>query len=205
MSQPLLVRRAAFVMEDPWAVPQGSERIALRRSSDGGKPRQHTTIVVYADDDRLNVLFESEDDEIVATHLRHDAPLYEEDAVEMFLAPSTPLHYFEIEVNPLATTFDAKIDSPDGIRSTMHLDVAWDCTDLFAAVRKTARRVDTIVRVPFASLDVARPRAGDEWRGNFFRIDRSKNRGDEYMAWQPTMKNPADFHVAAAFGRIVFA
>ncbi|HLJ75272.1 MAG TPA: carbohydrate-binding family 9-like protein [Thermoanaerobaculia bacterium] len=205
MSQPLLVRRAAFVMEDPWAAPQGSERIALRRSTDGAKPRQRTTIVVYADDDCLNVLFESEDDGVVATHLRHNAPLYEEDVVEMFLAPSNPRSYFEIEVNPLATTFDAKIDSPDGIRTTMRVDLAWDCPSLFAAVRKTPGRFDTIVRVPFACLGVTRPSRGDEWRGNFFRIDRSPNRGDEYMAWQPTMKNPADFHVAAAFGRIVFA
>lgn len=191
-------------MEDPWAVPQGCERIALRRSTDGTEPRLHTDIVVYADDEYLNVLFQSEDDGVVATHLQHDAPLYEEDVVEMFLAPSTPRRYFEIEVNPLGTTFDAAVDSPDGVRSTMKVDLAWECPNLFAAIRKMPGRLETIVRVPFACFG-ARPAAGTEWQGNFFRIDRSKSRGDEYTAWQPTMKNPADFHVAAAFGRIVFA
>jgi Carbohydrate-binding family 9 len=192
-------------MEDPWAVPAGCERIALRRSTDGAKPRLNSTIVVYFDNDCFNVLFESEDDGIVATHRIHDAPLYEEDVVEMFLAPSTLRQYFELEVNPLGTTFDAKIDSPDGVRSTMRADLGWTCAGLFAAIRKMPERLDTIVRVPFACLGVSRPNAGDEWRGNFFRIDRSPNRGTEFMAWQPTMKNPADFHVAAAFGRIVFA
>jgi hypothetical protein len=191
-------------MEDPWGVPQGCERVALRRSTDGAEPRLHTDIAVYADDECLNVLFQGEDDGVVATHLQHDAPLYQEDVVEMFLAPVTPRRYFEIEVNPLGTTFDAAIDSPDGVRSTMTADLAWECANLFAAVRKMPGRTDTIVRLPFACFG-PRPNPGDEWRGNFFRIDRSKKRGDEYMAWQPTMKNPADFHVAAAFGRIVFA
>lgn len=191
-------------MEDPWAVPPGCERIALRRSTDGAAPRLHTDFVVYADGACLNVLFEAQDDEIVATHLKHDAPLYEEDVVELFLAPSSPRRYFEIEINPLGTTFDAQIDSPDGNRATMRVDLAWTCPDLFAAVRKLPGRVDTIVRVPFACLG-ATPQPGDEWCGNFFRIDRSRTRGDEYMAWQPTMKNPPDFHVPAAFGRIVFA
>lgn len=192
-------------MEDPWAVPAGCERVALRRATDGASPRLSTNIAAYFDDDCFNVLFESEDDGVVATHLQHDAPLYEEDVVEMFLAPASPHQYFELEVNPLGTTFDAKIDSPDGIRSTMRVDLGWNCPTLFAAIRKIDGRLDTIVRVPFACLGVSPPNGGAEWRGNFFRIDRSPKHGNEFMAWQPTMKNPADFHVAAAFGRIVFA
>jgi hypothetical protein len=61
-----------------------------------------------------------------------------------------------------------------------------------------------VIRLPFDSLGW-RPTAGDEWRGNFFRIDRSARHGDEFSAWQPTLKAPADFHVAAAFGALRFA
>lgn len=202
---PLIVRRLEFSIEEPWSVPAGCERVALRKSTDGSEPRMATTVDVYADDACLNVLFSARDDGIVATYLQHDAPLYDEDVVELFLAPRNPHHYFEIEVNPLGTTFDARIESPDGVRRTMRADIGWDCAGLFAAIRRTPEATDTLVRVPFSSLGAGRPAAGEEWHANLFRIDRSRRHGDEYSAWMPTMKNPADFHVIAAFGKIVFA
>jgi len=201
----VIVSHAAFSIEEPWAIPNGSESVALRRAADGGQPRLPTDLFLFRDSECLHVLFHSIDDGVVATHLCHDAPLYEEDVVEAFLAPGEPVRYYEIEVNPLGTTFDARVDSPDGVRKTMKIDLSWECVNLFAAVRKVPGVVDTIVRIPFASLGAPPPKSGDAWRANFFRIDRSPSRGDEYSAWQPTMKNPADFHVAAAFGRLVFA
>ena len=186
-------------------MPPGSHPFRLVRAIDGNAPKLATAVTAYADSECLNLLYQAEDDAIVATYLEHDQPLYNEDVVEVFLAPRDIRQYYEIEVNPLGTTFDARIDSPDGVRGTMHDDLSWTCEDLFAAVRKTPGMVETIVRIPFASLDVPRPAPGEEWRGNFFRVDRSESRGAEYTAWSATMKNPADFHVAAAFGRIVFA
>jgi hypothetical protein len=201
VSSLLVVRRADFSIEDPWAIPAGCVPISLRRSTDGASPRLATKVVVYADAKNLNVLFRAEDDEVVATYLEHDAPLYEEDVVEVFLAPDKPTTYYEIEVNPLGTTFDARIESPKGVRASMRVDLGWTCKDLFAATRRVPGSTDTILRIPFACMGAA-PR--NEWRANFFRIDRSRVHGDEFSAWQPTLKNPADFHVAAAFGRLRF-
>jgi Carbohydrate-binding family 9 len=208
MSETFVVRRAAFSIEDPWAIPPQAASVRLRRATDGAPPRLATTVAAYYDYDVLTVVFSSADDHVVATYLEHDAPLYDEDVVEVFLAPRDPSEYFEIEVSPLGTTFDARITSPDGVRSTMGADLAWDATDLFAGVKKGwestgVMTVDTVIRLPFASLGMAMPRAGDVWKGNFFRIDRHP-RGDEFMAWQPTMKTPADFHVTAAFGALRF-
>lgn len=200
----LRVRRGVFSIEDPWAVPAHSDRITLRRATDGGSPRLPTTVIVYADDRCLTILFQARDDEIVATYLQHDDPLYEEDVVELFVAPREPERYFEIEVNPLGTTFDARIESPDGIRATMRADRSWDCPGLFAAIRRVPGFAETIVRFPFTALGVRAPESGETWRANFFRIDRSRSHGDEFSAWMPTMKTPADFHVVAAFGRLVF-
>jgi hypothetical protein len=199
------VARAEFSIEEPWSIPPGCQAFEFVRVIDGKEPKLGTTVTMYADSECLNLLYQAEDDDIVATYLEHDQPLYEEDVVEVFLAPRDIRCYYEIEVNPLGTTFDARIDSPDGVRATMHDDRFWTCENLFAAIRKTPGMVETIVRIPFASLHAPRPAAGDEWRGNFFRVDRNESRGAEYTAWSPTMKNPADFHVAAAFGRIVFA
>ena len=50
--------------------------------------------------------------------------------------PEDGATYYELEVNPLGTTFDARIDSPDGVRATMRADLSWTCNGLFAAVRE---------------------------------------------------------------------
>lgn len=200
----LLVPHADFAIEEPWTVPAACQMVQLRRSTDGGRPRLRTAVALYADATCLNVVFTGQDDQIVATHLEHDAPLYEEDVVEVFLAPAGNEVYFEIEVNPLGTSFDARITSPDGVRKTMRTEIDWTCDGLFAAVRRTPQSLDVLMRLPFASLGAERPRPGSAWRANLFRIDRSR-RGDEFMAWSPTMKNPPDFHVVAAFGQLQFA
>lgn len=196
-------------MEDPWAIPPACTAVRLRRATDGAAPRLSTTVSAYFDDECLTAVFCCADDHVVATMADHDAPLYDEDVVEIFLAPTTRAEYFEIEVSPLGSTFDARIESPQGVRSSMNVDLGWDCDGLLAAVRKTmeARRllsVDTVIRIPFASLGTAAPRNGDSWFANFFRIDRHPSEGDEFSAWRPTMKQPADFHVTASFGRLLF-
>jgi len=132
----LNVPHAEFSIEEPWAIPSGCDRIALKRSSDGSAPRLATTVAAYYDQDFLTLVFDAEDDEIVATYLGHDEPLWREDVMEIFIAPEGLTPYFEIEVNPLGTTFDARVDSPDGVRATMKTDLAWNCDNLFAAIRR---------------------------------------------------------------------
>lgn len=200
----LVVPRAAFSLEEPWAIPSGCVSVDMRRSTDGKEPRLRTTVAMYADEECLTAIFVADDDEVVATHLEHDAPLYQEDVLELFLAPAQDAVYFEIEVNPLGSIFDARIESPEGTRKSMRADIEWTCAGLFAALRRTPRKLETVIRIPFASLGARRPDPGSAWRGNLFRIDRSSS-GDEYTAWRPTMKNPPDFHVVAAFGRLQFS
>ncbi|MEA2162505.1 MAG: hypothetical protein QOK37_632 [Thermoanaerobaculia bacterium] len=200
----LAVPRAAFSFEDPWSIPKACERVSLLRAGDGSTPRQATSAAAYYDDEFLTVVFHAEDDEVVASFREHDEPLWQEDVFEIFIAPDGLTPYFEIEVNPLGTTFDVRIDSPDGIRSTMKTDLAWTCEGLFAALRRDdAREARAVIRLPFSALGRA-PVAGNEWRANFFRIDRSVTHGDEFSAWRPTMKTPPDFHVTAAFGILRF-
>jgi hypothetical protein len=204
----LIVRRAAFDIEEPWDSPEDCTPVRLRRATDAAAPRLSTTFVIWYDDDYLTVLFSAKDDHVSASHLKHDSPLYEEDVVEIFVAPERISDYFEIEVSPRGTVFDARIQSPHGDRATMNVDRDWDCDDLFAAVRQIvesdgASSIDTLVRIPFASIGRATPAPGERWRANFFRIDRHPE-GDEFSAWQPTLREPADFHVTSAFGVLRF-
>jgi hypothetical protein len=200
----LVVPFAQFAIEAPWDVPTACERVVLRRATDGSAARQRTSAAVYFDDELLTIVFSGDDDHVAATHLVHDAPLYQEDVVEVFLAPSRLEEYFEIEVNPLGTTFDARIESPDGVRATMKADVAWTCEGLFLALRRDGTTFDVVIRIPFSSLGRGAPVDGETWRGNLFRIDRHPELGDEFLAWQPTLRTPADFHVSAAFGTLLF-
>lgn len=205
----LQVPRAEVDLEDPWAIPAACTPVALRRATDGTPPRLSTRLAVWYDETYLAVLFAASDDHLTASHRAHDAPVWEEDAFELFLAPEREGRYFEIDVNPLGTIFDAAVTSPLGIRASMHVDRSWACEGLLCAIRTMGSAaapsiLDVLVRVPFAALGRSTPRAGEEWTGNFFRIDRHPERGGEFSAWQPTMKTPPDFHVVAAFGRLAF-
>jgi hypothetical protein len=210
MTDLLVAPRATLDLETPWVAPGACTPVRLRRASDGTTPRLATSVAVWFDDTFLSVLFSGTDDHILATHLQHDAPLYEEDVVEVFLAPERLTQYFELEVNPLGTLFDAQIDSPDGHRRTMDAHRDWTCAGAYAAlirVQETTGELtfDTLLRIPFAGLGRTTPADGEVWRANFFRIDRHPRLGDEFSAWQPTLRTPADFHVAAAFGSLRFS
>lgn len=205
----LIVPRAAFDLQEPWTAPPACTPVRLRRSSDSAAPRLATSVAAWFDDEFLTVLFSAADDLLVATYRDHDDPLYEQDVMEVFLAPVVPSRYFEIEVSPRGTVFDARIESPDGIRATMQVDRAWNCEGLFRAVRSVlessgAISLDVVVRIPFHSLGCATPREGERWRANFYRIDRHPQRDDEFTSWQPTGMEPPDFHVPSAFGTLVF-
>lgn len=209
MTETLVVPRALFDMEEPWSTPPGCAPVRLRRATDAAVPRLATSVAAWYDAEAVSFLFSGTDDHIQATYHRRDDPLYEQDVVEVFLAPEMLTRYYEIEVSPNGTIFDAVIDSPDGIRATMRADRAWTCAGLVAAVRRVmessgAMSVDTLIRIPFASLGRPLPAEGEVWRANFFRIDRHDEHGDEYSAWQPTMKEPPDFHVPSAFGSLRF-
>jgi hypothetical protein len=206
-SDSVIAVRSEFSIEDPWRAPAGAFPVRLRRSTDGAPPRLATTVSAYYDDDCLTFVFSGSDDHVEATYFSHDDPLYEEDVVEVFLAPSHPAEYYEIEVNPNGAMFDAHILSPQGSRETMRADRSWQSGAL-AAVRKNVEAdgtttIDTLLRVPFGAFgDGARP--DGPWRCNLFRIDRHPTQGDEYSAWRPTLRDPADFHVPSSFGVLEF-
>lgn len=196
------VVRRGFERDCPFEALAGAGFL-LREATSGRKPRRPTRCVLFHDTQALVVAFDCEDDHVVATHDAHDAPLWEEDVVEIFLAPRDRAEYFEFEVNPLGATFDARIVSPDGVRQTMRADVSWECEGLEAWSRLHEGRWQVVLRIPFAGLGAETPDRGDDWAANLFRIDRHPD-GDEFSAWQPTMRTPADFHVAAAFGTLRF-
>lgn len=165
---------------------------------------QATALRVAHDGARLLVAFACTDAHVFGTHRGRNAPIYEEEVVEAFLAPSgDPRRYFELEANPVGAWFEARIESPDGHRRSMRTDLDWICAGWRRSVRIRDGGWDVAWAIPFASLGAPAPQPGARWRANFFRIDRAN--GGEFSAWSPTFADPPDFHVPGRFGTLVFA
>ena len=81
---------------------------------------QPTSLRVAHDGERLYVAFACIDAHVWGTHRGRNEPIYEEEVVEAFLAPGGEARrYFELEVNPMGAWFEARIDNPDGRRTTI--------------------------------------------------------------------------------------
>lgn len=172
--------------------------------ADGSGPAvQQTRLRVCWDDEALYVRFDCEDRDAWGTHERRDDPLYEEEAVEVFLAPgeADPTVYFEFEVSPLGTVFDARIHNPSSQRTDMTGDPSWDCPGLRWAVGRLRERQDwwAVLAIPWAGL-LPSGELPAVWRANFYRIERPCDTEPEFSAWSPTLTRPADFHKPARFG-----
>jgi hypothetical protein len=152
----------------------------------------------------LFLRFDCDDRDIWATHARRDAPLWDEEVVEVFVAPGEddPTEYAEIEVNPLAAVFDARVVNPLGLRESMRVDASWNAAGLVATVERPspgAWRAELVI--PWGDLD---PRPLQRvWRANFFRIERPRDGDPEFSCWSPTFADPPDFHKPSRFGRLV--
>jgi hypothetical protein len=63
--------------------------------------------------------------------------------------------------------------------------------------------------VPWRSIGApSHPHSGvlpQEWRANFYRIERPRGQAPEFSCWSPTMSNPADYHRPAYFGHLRLA
>lgn len=174
----------------------GLPALSLSEARSGALPSLRTAVRVAKRGGDLLVRFDGRDAGVVATLTRRDDPLWTEDVFEVFLSPhSPPSVYYEFEVNPLGALFDARVDSPEGRRETMRVDVGWNCPGFRARVARRPGRWSALLTIPLAPL-AAVPAA--VWRANFYRIDRGPP--DEYSAWSPTGAGPPDFHRPDRFG-----
>jgi hypothetical protein len=173
----------------------------LRDARTGEPPRLKTHVRIGWRRGALLVRFDGRDDQIVATLTKRNDPIWTEDVFEVFLSPhDPPTPYYEFEVNPLGTTFQARVDSPALERKTMRVNTTWGCHGLSARISRGEGRWSANLSIPLAPL--AQGAGVQTWRANFFRIDRGAI--DEYSAWSPTYRDPSDFHVPARFGSLRF-
>jgi len=179
--------------------------VFLKENIAGGDPLQPTWFKTAWNERELSVFFHCTDTDAWATHTVRDAPLYDEEVVEIFIDPVGDLQsYFEIEVNPLNTVCDLLLRRT---RSGWQKTFSWDLEGFRAVTNhqknETPPSWTVEMAIPFAGLgpDFG-PTPGKTWRVNFLRIDRPKNSEWELSAWSPTGK--PRFHIQEKFGFLEF-
>ncbi|MEI8341343.1 MAG: carbohydrate-binding family 9-like protein [Verrucomicrobiota bacterium] len=174
--------------------------VDLKETVTAQAPLQATWFKTAWNEVELRVLFHADDTHAWATLTEHDAPLYNEEVVEVFLDPAGDLEcYFEIEVNPLNAVCDLVLRRT---RSGYLKDFGWHCDGLRISMNKTPEFWSVEMAIPFASLGVGTPAIGEIWRANFYRIDMPENAPRELSAWSPTGR-PL-FHIQDKFGFLEF-
>jgi hypothetical protein len=180
---------------------------SLVSSVDGTAPALSTEVKLTWQQSRLVVEFEVEETSPWGTYRERDSPIWQEEVVEVFLAPGfdPPTAYYEIELSPLGTVFDAVVWNPQGDRTDFRVDPSWDCPGLETEVelRPENRRWWARISVPWHALLAPGQPTPSYWSGNFYRIARPRPGTGGltvFAAWSPTGIAPPDFHRPAAFG-----
>jgi Carbohydrate-binding family 9 len=170
-----------------------------------GPALQQTTAHVCYDDAALYVRFDCQDRDIWGAYTQRDDPIYDEEVVEVFIAPGSaaPAHYYEFEVSPNGVLLDALIDNPTAQRADLRVDFEWDCPGLrwWAGRDDDAGQWWAALAIPWAGIGSAR-RPAAIWRANFYRIERPRDAEPEFSCWSPTYVEPIDFHKPACFGML---
>ena len=147
------------------------------------RPPLATRVKMLWDDEFLYFGADLEEPQLWATLDERDSVIFQDNDFEIFIDPDGDTHaYFEIEINALNTVWDLLLIQPyrDG-GPAIH---AWDIAGLRTAVnlRGTINRPEDRdegwsieVAIPWKILAEAaprraRPRAGDQWRVNFSRV-----------------------------------
>lgn len=198
-----------LLTEASWA---GAQPFTLCRTDTGSPARFRTEVRILWDDENLYVSFFCEDPDIWANMVVNDAPLWEEEVVEIFLDPNRSGNaYFELVVNPLNTLTDVFVLNrfgkfkplrdwnAEGVQHAVVVD--GDASDPLSADRSWTVEC----AIPFRELVTAPnipPRSGDAWCANFYRIEQGYE-WQEYTAWSPT--GEVNYHHPERFGTIVFS
>jgi hypothetical protein len=124
--------------------------------------------------------------------------LYEEDCVELFLAPDPAARgkYAELEIGPLGHFFDLWVD-----RTAKKSDVTWTAqAEIQTRIDKEHGRatIEAAIRAPEIVKALAK---GTKLPLGLYRMEGKAPR--QYLAWSPTKTPKPDFHVPEAFGWLV--
>ncbi|HYO82733.1 MAG TPA: carbohydrate-binding family 9-like protein [Bryobacteraceae bacterium] len=177
---------------------------------DGAK--EQTIAKLLWDDENLYVSWQAHDKHISAYVTQTNGPVYQDDCVEIFIAPNPEKvkNYYNFEINAIgAMLSQARADwrlgelwwEPEGMRYR---------TSFHGRPKKDELPEDTqwVVEAAIPLSNFARdavhtpPRNGDVWRLNLQRLGGKTDA--QYSAWSPLPGDRPNFHQPEAFGIVRF-
>lgn len=184
-----------------------------------GNGRYSTEIRAGFTSEALIIGAKMEDEHIWATLTERDKDLWSEEVLELFFAPrGADNPYFELQINPLGTIFDARFEKPlsggaSARRAAINKGLKYTILGLKSAhfidgtlndETTQDRSWSVELKIPFAALGLDdMPTEQDSWLVNIYRIDRPSKDETHAYAWS-TLANK-NFHNIAKFGTWSFA
>lgn len=160
-----------------------------------------------------------EDENIWATMDERDQDLWKEEVLEIFFAPKGAHNpYYEFQINPLGTIFDARFERPlsggaSARRAAINQGKHFTIEGLESAVfvdgtinddEAKDRAWSVELKIPFAGLELSEPPKADApWLVNIYRMDRPSK--DEFHAYAWSTLPNRNFHNVHQFGTWSFA
>ena len=163
----------------------------------------------------LHLRFDADDDAPWHTMTRRDAPIWEEEAVEIFLDSEEDGRYIEVELSPANVVCDLRRAAPGSAASdpipvpSGVMDRGFDVSGLETSAVRTAAGWTGTLFLPWAGLGRSGPPPpGTALPFNVFRIKRpggpdAPAEGAVFAAWAAT--GSPSFHVPEAFRPMRFA
>lgn len=195
--------------DEAWGAANSTRTFVETRT--GGVAPVSASAKALWDDRYLYLAIDVNDGWLVAPHDTHDSHLWEQDCVELMIQPREHDGYFEIQVSPRGVVFDTRYDDRRIPRPFGHVE--WN-SGLRVAVSARGELDDresdagyvVELAIPWQAFswspgDKLVPAVGDEWRANFFALDRREDH-QQAASWSPPQIG--DFHVPARFGILRF-
>jgi len=190
------------------------------------QPRFRTRAKMVWDDEYFYVAADIEEPDLWATLTKHDSVIFHDNDFEVFIDPNgDTLEYYEFEINALNTGWDLFLDKPYRHGGKARTD--WEIPGLRTAVhirgtlnhpgdRDNGWSVE--IAFPWKALGEfahkpSPPKAGDEWRVNFSRVEWRheivegqyrkvpKTKEDNWV-WSP--QGAINMHIPERWGRVRF-
>jgi hypothetical protein len=224
---PALIMVDGVTTDDEWRGAPWSDAFVDIQGAKRPLPRFETRMRMMWDDECLYVAAWLSEPDVWATYDQRDLIVFEENDFEIFIDPDGDTrNYYEIEVNALGTIFDLFLRRTyiDGGPA----DHAWNLPGMRWAVHvegtlNDARDIDRGWSVEFALPWSAfadqggmpcPPRAGDQWRINFSRVQwrheivdgaycKTANTKEDNWVWSP--QGVIDMHRPQRWGVVRFA
>ena len=218
--------------EPSWRAAPWSEAFVDIEGDARPAPRFTTRMKLLWDDEYLYVAADLEEPDIWGTITTRDAVIYQDNDFEVFIDPDGDSHeYYELEINALNTVWDLMLIRP--YRDGGPAINGWDIAGLKTGVhlRGTLNRPgdkddgwSVEIALPWAALKEAAPaarapRAGEQWRINFSRVQWQLDQRDGRYAkridakgtpvpennWVWSPQGAIDMHMPERWGYVQFS